>query len=68
MSKRSDFIILLALLPLFGIQVLIAIQGFDVCDEGSKLTFFQQFFNDIGSVRYNFVHYVTGVVGGLWYN
>lgn len=50
------------------IQILIAMQGFDVCDEGSKLTFFQNFYSDIGSVRYNFVHYVSGIIGGIWYN
>ena len=50
------------------IQIVIALQGFDVCDEGSKLTFFQNFYSDIGSVRYNFVHYMSGIFGGVWYN
>ena len=67
MSKKSNLIFLLGLVLLFATQVIIAMQGFDVCDEGSKLTFFQQFFNDIGSVRYNFVHYISGILGGVWY-
>lgn len=48
-------------------QLLIAFQGFDVCDEGFSLTFYQQFFNAPTSVEYNFAYWLSGLVGGLWY-
>jgi len=54
---------------LFGIvcfQISLAFQGFDLCDEGFTLTFFQQIFNDPQSVEYNFLFWLSGVVGGIW--
>ncbi|MDR1950715.1 MAG: glycosyltransferase family 39 protein [Bacteroidales bacterium] len=54
---------------LFGIacfQILLAFQGFDLCDEGFSLTFFQQIFNDPQSVEYNFLYWLSGIVGGVW--
>ncbi|MDT0559248.1 hypothetical protein RM697_11340 [Ichthyenterobacterium sp. W332] len=56
------FIILIIVL-----QVLISFQGFDFCDEGFSLTFYQQFFNAPESVEYVFVYWLSGLVGGLWY-
>lgn len=49
------------------LQLLIAFQGFDICDEGLSLTFFQQFYNAPESVEYNFVYWFSGLIGGLWY-
>lgn len=49
------------------IQFILAFQGIDVCDDGFALTFYQQFFNDADSVEYNFVYWLSGLVGGLWY-
>lgn len=49
------------------VMLLIAFQGFDVVDEGWYMTFYQQFFNHPETVEYNFVFYLTGVFGGVWY-
>ncbi len=48
-------------------QLLLSFQGFDVCDEGFSLTFYQQFFNAPASVEYNFGYWLSGLVGGVWY-
>jgi len=49
------------------LQLLLAFQGFDVCDDGFVLTFYQQFFNHPESVEYNFLYWLTGLIGGIWY-
>ena len=49
------------------IQLLLSFQGFDVCDEGFSLTFYQQFFNAPESVEYVFVYWFSGFFGGIWY-
>ena len=49
------------------VQLALAFQGLDVCDDGFAATFYQQFFNDADSVEYNFVYWLSGLVGGLWY-
>ncbi|WP_111684348.1 hypothetical protein [Winogradskyella tangerina] len=49
------------------IQLLMAFQGFDVCDDGWVLTFYQQIFSNPESVEYNFLYWFAGIVGGLWY-
>jgi hypothetical protein len=49
------------------IMFLLSLQGFDVVDEGWYLTSYQQFFNHPETVEYNFVFYLTSMLGGLWY-
>ncbi|WP_179005507.1 hypothetical protein [Winogradskyella forsetii] len=49
------------------LQLLVAFQGFDVCDDGFVLTFYQQIFSNPESVEYNFLYWFSGFVGGLWY-
>lgn len=49
------------------VMLLLAFQGLDVVDEGWYMTFYQQFYNDPQTVEYNFVFYLTGIFGGLWY-
>ncbi|WP_179352769.1 hypothetical protein [Winogradskyella vidalii] len=49
------------------LQILLAFQGFDVCDDGFVLTFYQQIFSNPESVEYNFLYWFSGFVGGLWY-
>ncbi|WP_426431013.1 hypothetical protein ACPX19_01330 [Winogradskyella sp. HB-48] len=49
------------------IQFLLIFQGFDVCDDGFVLTFYQQIFQNPESVEYNFLYWFSGFVGGLWY-
>ncbi len=49
------------------IQFILAFQGFDVCDDGFVLTGYQQIFNAPESVEYNFVYWLSTIIGGLWY-
>ncbi|CAH8292687.1 hypothetical protein EV196_10367 [Mariniflexile fucanivorans] len=49
------------------LQIILSFQGFDVCDDGFVLTFYQQIYNAPESVEYNFVYWLSGVVGGAWY-
>ncbi|MBT8375425.1 MAG: hypothetical protein KJO22_01010, partial [Bacteroidia bacterium] len=49
------------------VQLLLAFQGIDVCDDGFMLTFYQQFFNHPESVEYNFMYWLAGFIGGIWY-
>jgi hypothetical protein len=46
---------------------LLSFQGFDFCDEGWYMTFYQQIFNAPETVEYNFAFWLTGIVGGIWY-
>jgi len=52
---------------LFCVFALLSFQGFDVCDEGWYLSFYQQIFDNPETVEYNFVFWLTGMVGGTWY-
>lgn len=63
-SKKDLYITVSAIVIL---QLLLGFQGFDVCDDGFVLTFYQQFFNAPSSVEYNFVYWFAGLIGGLWY-
>lgn len=62
-SKDFSLVVITA----FFIQCILGIQGFDVCDDGFVLTSYQQMFHAPASVEYNFVYYLSGVVGGLWH-
>jgi hypothetical protein len=42
-------------------------QGFDICDDGFVLTFYQQIFSSPEFVEYNFLYWFSGILGGLWY-
>ncbi|OED39453.1 hypothetical protein AB832_04110 [Flavobacteriaceae bacterium (ex Bugula neritina AB1)] len=55
-------------LLLIGYQFFLSFQGFDVCDEGWVLTFYQQIFSAPETVEYNFLYWLTGIFGGVWYN
>ena len=59
--------IYLVVLIIILLQLLLGVQGFDVCDDGFVLTFYQQIYNAPSSVEYNFVYWLSGVVGGVWY-
>ncbi|WP_303316220.1 hypothetical protein Q4Q34_12455 [Flavivirga abyssicola] len=50
------------------IQIILSFQGFDVCDDGFALTFYQQIYNSPSSVEYNFVYWLSGIIGGVWYS
>lgn len=38
--------------------------GFDICDSGFYLTFYDNIFNSPQNVEYNFMYYLSGIVGG----
>lgn len=38
--------------------------GFDIADSGFYLTFYDQFYQAPGTVSYNFMYYMSGVLGG----
>ena len=47
-------------------ELILSLQGFDLCDEGSALTAYQQIFKNPDSISYLFVFYLGDVVGGIW--
>ncbi|MDR2692158.1 MAG: hypothetical protein LBB73_07715 [Dysgonamonadaceae bacterium] len=55
-----------ALAALAGYEFILALQGFDLCDEGFVLTFFQQIFHAPETVEYQFLYYLPSLVGGVW--
>ncbi|GHT53319.1 hypothetical protein FACS189446_0410 [Bacteroidia bacterium] len=56
----------LTLLLTLVYELVLSFQGFDLCDEGAALTFSQQIYKCPDSVRYYFVYYLGGFVGGIW--
>lgn len=64
-TRKYDFYLVVLVIVL--LQLILGVQGFDVCDDGFVLTFYQQIFNDPSSVEYNFVYWLSGVFGGVWY-
>ena len=46
-------------------QLLVAMFGVDLCDTGYYLTFFDNIFKAPATVEYNFMYYLSGVVGGV---
>lgn len=64
-SQNHTFNITLVIVVL--LQLLLAFQGFDVCDDGFVLTFYQQIFTNPECVEYNFLYWFSGIVGGIWY-
>ena len=53
-------------LLLFLCQLIFIFQGIDFLDEGFTATFYQQFFNDPSSVEYNFMFWLSGLIGGTF--
>src|SRR5687768_11949217 len=53
-------------LLLFLYQLIFIFQGLDFLDEGFTATFYQQFYNDPASVTYNFMFWLSGLVGGTF--
>ena len=59
---RTSIYFLLILL----LQVLLTFQGFDLSDEGFLAILYRQVFHDPESVSYNFLFWLTGIIGGTW--
>jgi hypothetical protein len=51
---------------IFILEVLLIFQGLDLSDEGFLSTFYSHIFNNPVSVSYNFMFWLTGVIGGAW--
>jgi len=51
---------------IFIFQVALIFQGFDLSDEGFLSTFYRRFYSNPNSVSYNFMFWLTGVIGGAW--
>jgi hypothetical protein len=62
---KNEFYISLILVVV--VQVVLMFQGFDICDDGFVLTFYQQIFSHPESVEYNFLYWFSGIIGGLWH-
>lgn len=62
-KQEAIFLVILVVI----LQMILGFQGFDVCDDGFVLTSFQQIFNNPESVEYNFVYYLSTIVGGIWH-
>ncbi|MCL2027039.1 MAG: glycosyltransferase family 39 protein [Bacteroidales bacterium] len=66
MKRKQPFLLFGTLFGIVCFRTLLAFQGFDLCDEGSYITFFQQIFNAPQSVEYNFLYWFSGIIGGIW--
>jgi hypothetical protein len=53
-------------LLIFLFQGLLTLQGLDLSDEGFMANFFHGIFRDPMSLSYNFMFWLTGVIGGIW--
>ncbi len=52
---------------IFIFQLLLTFQGIDMSDEGFLAIFYQRIFNNPESVQYNFMFWLTGIIGGIYY-
>jgi hypothetical protein len=50
----------------FALQILLIFQGLDLSDEGFLSIFYQRIFSNPISVSYNFMFWLTGIIGGIW--
>jgi len=53
-------------LLLFLYQLVFIFQGIDFLDEGFTATFYQQFYSNPSSVEYNFMFWLSGLIGGTF--
>lgn len=47
-------------------QMLSVFWGFELCDSGFYMTFYDQIYKAPASVEYNFMYYLSGIVGGAF--
>jgi Dolichyl-phosphate-mannose-protein mannosyltransferase len=59
-SARAFFLLL------FVYQLVFIFQGLDFADEGFHATFYQEIYHDPASVQYNFMFWLSGIIGGAW--
>ncbi len=60
---KTSVAVTIVLLALW--QLAVATFGLDLCDTGYYLTFFEHIFKNPASVEYNFMYYLSGLVGGV---
>src|ERR1700676_1023208 len=60
MNTRLFFILV------FVLEVLLIFQGLDLSDEGFLSTFYSHIFSNPPCVSYNFMFWLTGIIGGVW--
>ena len=53
-------------LLVFLLQVALIFQGFDLSDEGFLSIFYSRIFSNPEAVSYNFMFWLTGIIGGIW--
>lgn len=53
---------------LFAYQLIFTFQGFELSDEGLYATSYQQIFRNPETVQYNFMFWLSAVIGGAWYS
>ena len=51
---------------LFVYQFIFIFQGVDMADSGSYASFYQQIFNNPESAQYNFIFWLSGIIGGIY--
>lgn len=51
---------------IFILEVSLTFQGLDLSDEGFLSIFYQRIFSNPSSVSYNFMFWLTGIIGGIW--
>lgn len=66
LPKPNDKLFYITLICLFAAQVLMAMQGFDVCDSGFYATTYANVFDHPDCVEYNFMYYFACVAGGTF--
>ena len=64
--RQSGLWFWLVLVLLVAYQMLGVFFGMDVADAGFYLTFYDNIFSHPGSVEYNFMYYLSGVIGGTF--
>ena len=65
-NKYPWISLLLVLVALFGFQLLNIVYGFDLWDTGFHLVAYENVFDYPDVVSYNFMYYLTNVVGGAF--
>lgn len=58
----------ITILLIIAIQLIPVFIGFELCDSGFYMTFYDNIFKAPDSVEYNFMFYLCGIVGGTFMN
>lgn len=62
----KPFAILIAFVIGFAYRLIMSLQGVDDVDVGFCNTFYQCIFSSPDANSFNFIYYITGVIGGIW--